>query len=447
MAVSVIVLKFIPGCKKDDPVRLPELSTLPVTEITSRSAESGGEITADGGSSIIFRGVVWSTYEFPTFEENDGKTFDGKSTGKFTSRLTSLSPGTKYHVRAYAANIEGTSYGGQKVFITGGEPAQITTGWVDDITPASAISGGNITFDGGFDVTARGVVWSTSENPTVDENDGKSTDGEGTGEFISKLTGLLPGTRYHVRAYAVNNEGTSYGGQVVFRTYDGSVYDIDGNLYYTLIIGKQEWMAGNLRVTRYNNSEPIPSDLNDSLWNNTLSGAYAVYPHSGVEGIYSEEEMLDSYGALYNWYAVNTGDLCPAGWQAPDDSDWKQLTDYLIDNFEEITAENLGNTLKSCRQVDSPLGGKFSTGRHPRWNLHNTHYGTDDTGFSALPGGHRTNHGAFRYIGTYGDWWTSADHSHSSAWYWFMYNHYGTVNRHFYDKNYGFSVRCIRTIE
>jgi hypothetical protein len=208
------------GCKKEDP---PTLTTLPVTEITGHSAQSGGSITDDGGASVSLRGIVWSTSENPTINHNESLTSDGAGAGQFISSLAGLTPGTKYFIRAYAENSAGIAYGNQLQFTTV-DPATdsglatVTTEEVSEVTQTSARSGGNVTDDGGSDIISRGVVWSTSENPDLDNNGGFTTDGSGPGAFTSVLEGLLPATTYYVRAYATNSTGTSYGESVDFTT-------------------------------------------------------------------------------------------------------------------------------------------------------------------------------------------------------------------------------------
>ncbi len=194
------------------------VTTVNASSITENSATTGGNVTDDGGASITARGVCWSTSKNPTV--TDSKTTNGTGKGSFTSDLSNLSPSTTYYVIAYATNSEGTAYGNQVEFTTIAGSASVITTDVNNVTENSATSGGNITDDGGDQITARGVCWSTSENPTV--ADSKTTDGSGTGSFTSELTDLSPFATYYVRAYVTNNVGTAYGNQVVFTTIAGS---------------------------------------------------------------------------------------------------------------------------------------------------------------------------------------------------------------------------------
>lgn len=194
----------------------PIVTTADVTDITQTTAVSGGNVTDDGGASVTARGVCWSTSQNPTISDNH--TFDGNGTGSFTSNLTNLTANTTYYVRAYATNENGTSYGEQKSFTTlqNIELPTVTTADVTDITQNTAVSGGNVTDDGGAAVTARGVCWSKDPNPTIDNS--FISNGNGTGSFTIEISGLTSATTYYVRAYATNSEGTSYGEQKTFTT-------------------------------------------------------------------------------------------------------------------------------------------------------------------------------------------------------------------------------------
>jgi len=196
-------------------ISVPSVTTTPATLITYTTASSGGNVASDGGAAVTARGVCWSTGINPTI--SNSLTSDGTGTGVFVSSLTSLLPGTVYHVRAYAINSAGTAYGNDVTFTTTAIPlATLTTTAVTTITFTTAASGGNVTSDGGGTMTARGVCWSTSANPTI--TDPKTTNGTGLGSFTSNITGLLPGTAYHVRAYATNAAGTAYGSDMPFTT-------------------------------------------------------------------------------------------------------------------------------------------------------------------------------------------------------------------------------------
>lgn len=192
---------------------LPTVTTAAVTSITATTAASGGNAITDGGATITVKGVCWSTLPNPTL--GTSLTTDGSGLGGFASLITGLTPGTTYHVRAYATNIAGTGYGDDVSFSTPSTPTVITAS-VDSVTDTTATCGGNVTADGGAAVTVRGVCWATSENPTTANS--KTENASGTGVFTSLITALSAGTTYYVRAYATNSAGTSYGEQRSFQT-------------------------------------------------------------------------------------------------------------------------------------------------------------------------------------------------------------------------------------
>ena len=211
-----------------------------------------------------------------------------------------------------------------------------------------------------------------------------------------------------------------------------TVTDIDGNQYNTVLIGNQCWMKENLKTTTYRNGTAIPNVTDANAWSNLTTGAYVWYVN--------DISWKDKYGALYNWFTtVDPNGLCPTGWHVPTHGEWTALTDYIGG-----TSSPHGNELKSCRQVNSPLGGGCNTSEHPRWNEHGTHYGTDDYGFSGLPGGGRNYDGYFYYVGDYGIWWSSTEYSSSSAWGRRLGYTNGGVYVNGGYKRRGFSVRCLR---
>ena len=298
----------------------------------------------------------------------------------------------------------------------------LNTTTISSITETLAVSGGNITNNGGATVTSRGVCWSTSSNPTPADN--SSVNGSGTGIFTSNLSGLTGGTTYYVRAYAINSAGTSYGNEVSFTTTSSSgvvsgdgVTDANGNTYQSVIIGTQEWMSENLRTTKYSDGTSIPNVIGNNDWSSLSTGFWCHYDNDS-----SQYEA--TYGKLYNWHAVNTNKLCPTGWHVPTDAEWTILRDYLTAKGHS-GAE--GNALKATSGWNS--GGN----------------GTDDYGFLGLPGGYRYgSNGSFYSIGYYGNWWSSSQYFTYFAWGRDLSDANGHVYRDSSPKRSGFSVRCLR---
>jgi uncharacterized protein (TIGR02145 family) len=388
---------------------VPTVTTTAVSSITQTTAVSGGNVTNNGGVEVTDRGVCWSTHAIPTVE--DSKTSDGTGNGVFTSNISGLTGNTKYYVRAYATNTEGTGYGDELSFSTSPLLAGVTTTAPTATSTTTGTCGGNVTTDGGSAVIARGVCWSTVANPTTSNS--KTTDGTGTGTYSSSITGLTANTTYHVRAYATNAAGTSYGSDRTFTTDPLTVVDKDGNSYTVIRIGTQVWMKENLKTTTFSDNASIPSVTDATAWSNLTTPGYCLYGNNAAN--------KNIYGALYNWYAVNTAKLCPTGWHVPTDDDCIALESYL------------GGT----------AGGKLKETGTTHWASPNTG-ATDEVDFKALPGGLRSEAGTFQFITNYGFWWTSSGYSSHNEWYREL--EYNTDNnvRYFKDDNNGMSVRCIK---
>jgi len=398
-------------------IQLASLTTDAAGSITQTTAISGGNITDDGGGDVTARGVCWSISQTPTTA--DSKTEDGTGTGTFTSNLTGLSPGTTYYVRAYAINSAGTAYGNEVSLTT--EPvhlATLTTDAVSSITQTTAVSGGNITDDGGGNITARGVCWSMAAEPTI--NDSHTEDGTGTGSFTSDLTGLNTGTTYYVRAYATNEAGTAYGNEVSFTTEP--LIDADGNVYKTVIIGDQLWMAENLKTTKYNDGTDIPLVTDGRKWASLTSPGFCWYDND-------RESYGDIYGGLYNWFAVNTVKLCPDGWHVPDIEELNIIAGYL--GGEAIA------------------GGKLKETGTTHWKSPNTD-ATNESGFTGRPGGFRSRiwdtkcYGKFGHLGMFGYWWSYSAYDANTAWIGELGYNTGSVVGNHVDKGKGLSVRCLK---
>jgi uncharacterized protein (TIGR02145 family) len=389
----------------------PELITSEVSDITETTAQCGGTIISDGGAPVTARGVCWSTNPVPTIADNI--TSDGAGIGLFSSSIMGLTSGTNYYIRAYATNSAGTGYGNSVQFITMASLPVLTTAAVTAITQISAQCGGNITFDGGSPVIARGVCWSTNPIPTI--ADYITNDGSGSGSFVSQMTDLIPGTSYYVRAYATNGVGTGYGDTQSFNAI-GTVVDIDGNVYQTITIGTQIWMAENLKVTHYRNGDAIPNITDIGAWAVLTSGAYCEYNN--------DINNVSTYGRLYNWYATNDSrNIAPVGWHIPSDTEWQIMVDYLG-----------GNTV---------AGGKMKEMGTTHWFSPNIG-ATNESGFTALPSGCRTL-SIYTNIGYSTYFRSSSDGGNINAWYWGIINDNSDISYNYGEnKRFGFSVRCIK---
>lgn len=228
----------------------------------------------------------------------------------------------------------------------------------------------------------------------------------------------------------------------------GTVMDASGNNYKTIEIGSQIWMAENLRTLNFANGDEITLVYDPNIWQLGF-GAVAVYPYDNVQGINSENEMINKYGLLYNFRAVqNSKGICPVGWRVPSDEDWDDLENYIIGNYNEITSDNIGNSLKSCRQSNSPLGGECSTSEHPFWRSHGEYHGLDLFGFSALPSGFRQNGGSFMGLGLDAYFWTSTftaiDYQTIFPIHRQLKYESGKIIRDSLTVEFGFSIRCIK---
>jgi len=345
--------------------------------------------------------------------------------------LTGLIPDTKYYIKAYAYTKAGVGFGNEVTFTT--LPivgATLTTTDVTSITSSSAISGGNIIDDGGGIITARGVCWATNANPTVTEE--HTTDGTGTGSFISNINCLSFATTYYVRAYANNSAGTTYGDQQSFITQGtnpiifnpnltyGSVSDVDGNCYKTIQIGTQTWMAENLKTTKFNEGNEIPNVIDNAEWESLKMPAYCWN--------FNDRGNKDIYGALYNWYVVNNGKLCPTGWHVPTFEELNILCDpyYNPDDLSEMVGYELMET--GTTYLDQG-------------------FGTNVTGFTSVSGGVRYPDGTFAGVGVPADYWSSTNAEPYIGYakcHPIPYNFPRSPGRRMREYSEGLSVRCIK---
>jgi uncharacterized protein (TIGR02145 family) len=204
-------------------------------------------------------------------------------------------------------------------------------------------------------------------------------------------------------AYSCEKDETPLSGE--------KVTDIEGNVYNTVALGTQVWMVEDLNVGKYNDGTAIPNITDKTAWQNSSTGACTWYSND------------KTWGTLYNWYAVNTGKLAPAGWHVATDEDWTTLTDYL-------GGENVA-------------GGKLKETGSVRWDSPNTG-ATNESGFTALPGGFRKGDGTFSSFGGGGYWWSSTEFDALNSWARYIFWSGSIIYRGHYDKREGHSVRCVK---
>lgn len=418
---KLLLVSFLTGslllssCIKDP--TLAVLNTEPAVEITVSTAKLTGVISDDGGAEVTARGFCWDTITNPTIQDDFKPA--GTGPGTFSATIDNLQPNTQYYARAYAENTVGIAYGNEIVFVTNTAPPAVTTNQVTNITANTAVSGGSITYDGGGAIMARGVCWSTSPEP--DLNDSFTSDGIGSAPFVSTMTNLSSGTTYYVRAYAKNSASTVYGQQVTFLT---KAVDAEGNLYGTVKIGSQVWTTENLRATKLNDNTSIPELTGNAQWIGTIAPAYCWYNNDITH--------KPTYGALYNWYAVNSGKLCPAGWHVPTDEEFSTLEQTL-----GMAADQL--ELWGWRGTDQGTKMKTTAGWDDNGN------GTNSSGFAALPGGYRYGAtGEFFLPTTITYWWTASQHDADRSWYRRLDSSNSDVYRASTSKKGGKYIRCLK---
>jgi len=369
----------------------PVVQTFAVENITSYSATCGGEVTADGGADVTSRGICWSTLQNPTI--NDNYTNDGTGTGVFSSSLTELSPNTNYYVRAYATNSIGTAYGQQTSFTTLTNLPEVSTGNITNITASSATCGGNVISDGGDIVTARGICWSTSQNPML--NDSHTEEGTGTGYFSSNITRLTAGTTYYVRAYATNSAGTAYGQETSFTALalptvsTSTVTDITAS---TAICGGHVTGTGGSNVTARGvcwstSQSPTLNDSHTSNGNDIGSFTSYIVGLASNTTYYVRAYATNSAGTAYGDEVFFTTEeiVVPIGDAQPCPGT-PTVTDHEGNIYNTVKIGNQCWTRENLRTTTSPSTGTYLipdtnagptlTGKQARW------YNNDSTTYA-----------------------------------------------------------------
>ena len=333
-----------------------------------------------------------------------------------TATITGLSSGTTYHFRVKAVNSLGSTYGNDMTFSTLGNAPSVSIGSTTYLTSVSAQLNGfvNPNYFSSVVIFEYGI---TSDYGNAIIALQSPITGSAYTSVSATLSNLVPGTSYHFRIKAENSLGTTYSDDFTFKTFE-TVSNIDGNIYETIVIGTQTWMTENLKTTKYNDGTPIPNIVDDATWASLTTGAYGDFGNLPSNSII--------YGKLYNWYVVassNPKNVCPVGWHVPSDIEWTTLTNWL--------------------GGESVAGGKLKESGTAHW-VNTSISVTNESGFSALPGGYRDYSGPSFDIGDWGYWWSSTEYTTGQAWNRIMNSGYLSVLRSDNNRNIGYSVRCLK---
>lgn len=395
------------------------------------------QVAIDGQS-----GVCWSTSQNPTVA--DSHTDVASVAGAYTSTLSPLVENTLYYARAYVM-VDGNPVYSNQVTVTAlSKPVVVTMPAVAYTT--SATLKGNVTNDGGYANTVRGICWSTSENPTLDDNVLIDVN-QGAGEYSVEATSLSTGVTYHCRAYATNAKGTVYGTDVAFTVNPctGTVADIEhsgSDTYHVYPIGQRGsycWMLRSVRSAKLSDGTAISKVLNPK------TTGYTPEAHANTTTLYKPITVWDAnnqvvefnenhwtaYGYFYNYAAAKQ--VCPSGWHLPTWTEWNDLENWAIQNYGCD-----GGAAKALAEPDATW--KTSAGNcHPGYNPSVTN---NATGFMAFPCGYVGNGAHTKFNETVNFWIDNGDHGN---WVYLFYNN-SAVQK---DKNgngdqHGFSVRCVR---
>ena len=432
--LMAVALSFS-SCEKEEDT-IPRVVTEEVTDIQETYACFRGEVKSNGGHSILETGFCYGKNPEPTLVDS---VLRDKISGNLGVSCNRLEDGTDYYVRAFATNALGTGYGNTLTFSTPASPLPKLTVELKVLDARTATCVVNVTSDGGSEVAERGVVWGQDANPYISESRvTKIPSGSGIGEFTLNITGLCWATTYHLRGYATNSSGTKYGKNITFTTptiYGSFTDSRDGNVYRTLKIGSQTWMADNLRY--------LPKVTHPRDGSSIIPYAYVLQYYGEDVNEAKESHYYKDKGVLYNLTAAQLSS--PEGWHLPTDEEWKQLELEIGMTQEEV--ECFGGKCDRGAGVAIKLVGE--NGYASYGNL----TGTNETGFDVkrtgawVPYGYDQETGIFDrdfYCATF---WTNTPTEDEEKYY--MRDFTGSMEtirleRSVHPKCYGFNVRCVK---
>ena len=437
-------------------ITVPIVTTSSATNISYTSAIVGGNITDDGGATVTERGVVYSTTPNPT--TSNSKVVSGSGKGSFTCNLSNLQDGVTYYVRAYAVNPKGTAYGVVTSFTTKAITIPIvTTSSATNISYTSATVGGTVTDDGGATVTERGVVYSTTPNPTTSNS--KVSSGSGKGAFSCNLNDLQEGTTYYVRAYAINQKGMAYGEQQSFMTKKAGIFSVSSSKQVTFSPGNLQYHPAN-NEWRFAENQTDCIGAANSNCSSTYNGWLDLFGWSTATtnfGVSTSTSSSDYSGSFVDWGTNKIGNDAPNTWRTLTYDEWLYV----------VASRPNARSLRGIAQVNGvnglillpdnwtcPSGVSFKPGFHS--NSFVNDYAAYQT-FTAAEWSQLEAAGAvflpaFGYrvgsnmddVRNYGSYWSATEYSSDNALCLAFVS--STVYMRDYDRHLGHSVRLVKDL-
>jgi uncharacterized protein (TIGR02145 family) len=304
------------------------------------------------------------------------------------------------------------------------------------ITYAPGDSAGSVTGDVVLPASGKNgssVSWVTGNNSRITIEGIVSRPVAGSGDAIVTLTAKIDkGKASRTKVFNLTVKDCSYTGNIMSA---GTVTDIDGNVYQAVKIGSQVWTVENLRTTKFNDGTPIPYIKDSTAWLNFTTSSYCYFNNM------VNADSIRKFGALYNWYAVATKNLAPAGWHVPTDAEWDTLENYLVAGGYNWDGTKDSNRI--AKSLSAKTDWSAMTGL-PAGAIGNDLTTNNRSGFLALPGGSRSTNGNSFDVGGSGDWWSSTEYNVSGAVARNLYYDYGNLQWNSNYKSCGFSVRLIK---